>query len=209
MNRLQVYRDDGALARGLARLVGRSLPLGEVPLLALGATPLLVVLVLPLSALSADVVALAVLVLILLGGAAGARAGVGRLTWIVSALLRALEYGTLVKLTALTDPGSMPACYALLALLAFHHYDTVYSMRHQREAPPAWVALVAGGWDGRLAVAAILALADVLGDGMIVAIVVLAPVLLAESAVSWVRYLAGAPAGAHAAQYGDEDVEDA
>jgi len=202
---LRIYRDDGPLAGWLARTAGRTLPFGEMALLLLGAAPLVVVLAVPIHALSESAVALAVLVLVLLGGASAARAGEGRFAWAAPPLLRAVEYATLIKLTALTAAGAMPACYALLALLAFHHYDAVYRLRHQRVAPPAWVGLLAGGWDGRLAVAAILALADVLGPGMIAAIGVLTPVVVSESIVSWVRFLAAE----RPAQYEDEDVQDA
>ena len=65
----------------------------------------------------------------------------------------------------------MPLCFALLAVLAFHHYDTVYRLRHQRLAPPAWLRAAGGGWEGRVLVACVLALAGVLGPGLLVAAV--------------------------------------
>jgi hypothetical protein len=205
MSALRVYRDDGPAATWLGRTVGRALSLGEIALLALGAVPVVVVLAVPAHTLSTQAAALAALALILLGGASSARAGEGRLAWAAAPLLRALEYGMLVKLTALAAPGDMAACYALLALLAFHHYDAAYRLIHQRAAPPAWTRAVAGGWDGRLAVAAVLALAGGLTAGMIAAVAVLAPVLVAESVVSWVRFLGTE----RAPEYHDEDLEDA
>jgi Family of unknown function (DUF5941) len=201
---LQVYRDDGPLAACLGRLVG-ALPVGEVPLTVLGAIPLVVILAVPASTLSTGAAALAALALVLLAGAGSGRAGKGRFAWIAPPLLRALEYGTLIKLTAMTAPDAMPLCYALLAVLAFHHYDTVYRLRHQRTSPPAWTQLVGGGWDGRLLVASALALANVLGPGLIVAALVLAPVFVAESVVGWLRFM-GAE---RPTVYEDEDVQDA
>lgn len=115
------------------------------------------------------------------------RAGSHPLAWLAPPLLRALEYGFLVALTALTDPDAMPACFAFLSVLAFHHYDTIYRERHQGTAPPAWVRAVGGGWDGRVVVASLLAAAGVLGPGFLAAAVALAFVYVAESALSWIR----------------------
>ena len=116
------------------------------------------------------------------------RAAGHRLAWLVPPLVRALEYGTLIALTAIVEPDALPACFALLGVLAFHHYDTVYRLRHQRVAPPSWVQAVGGGWELRLAVAALLTLAGVLGPGLVVAAIALGPVYLTESAVSWIRF---------------------
>lgn len=206
MTPLQVYRDDGPLAAWIGRLCrGLALGLGEIPLTILGALPLVVVLAWPVSALSAAAVALAVVVLVLLAGAGSGRAAPGRFAWVAPPVLRAVEYGTLVKLVALTDGDWMPACYVLLALLAFHHYDAVYRLRHQRVAPPAWVRAAAGGWDGRLLVACVLALLGVLGPAMIVVLAIGVPALVAESVLSWLRFVARE----RVATYEDEDVQDA
>jgi Family of unknown function (DUF5941) len=202
---LQVYRDDGPVAAWLGRAVGRALPVGEIPLTLVGAVPLVVILAAPASTLATGAVALAALVLVLLAGAGSARAGKGRFAWIAPPLLRGLEYGTLIKLTAMTAPDAMPLCYAVLAVLAFHHYDNVYRLRHQRTSPPAWTRLVGGGWDGRLLVASALALGGVLEPGLIVGAVVLGPVFVAESVVSWLRFV-GAE---RPTVYEDEDVQDA
>jgi hypothetical protein len=110
------------------------------------------------------------------------------LAWLVPVLVRAVEYGTLIALTAIAEPDWLPACFAFLGVLAFHHYDTVYRLRHQRVAPPAWVRAVGGGWELRLSVAGLLALTGVLGPGLLAAAIVLAPVYLAESALSWLRF---------------------
>jgi len=204
MTPLQVYRDDGPLAAWLGRTVGAALRLGEVPLTLLGALPLVVALAWPLSALTTGAAALAVAVLVLVAGAASGRAEPGRFAWVTPPVLRAVEYGAFIKLVALTDGDWMPACYAFLALLAFHHYDAVYRLRHQRLEPPAWVRWAGGGWDGRLVVASALALAGALGPGLLVAIVVLGPAFVAESVVSWLRFVAAE----RVATYEDEDVQD-
>ena len=73
--------------------------------------------------------------------ARGPRTGTHPLAWLVPPLLRLVEYGSLIALTAAADPDALPVCFALLGVLAFHHYDTVYRLRHQRLAPREQVAL--------------------------------------------------------------------
>lgn len=205
LNALEVYRDDGPLARLLGRAAGPLGRAGEVPLLLLGAVPLVAALVAPAHALSTGPAAGAVAWFVVLAGAGSRAPGRSRFSWTVSPLLRLLEYTALVKLTVLDGPGAVPACFALLAVLAFHHYDAVYRLRHQRMAPPAWTSLAGGGWDGRLLAAAALALAGVLGDVLGVAAVVLGVAFVAESVMSWLRFV-GAE---RPTLYEDEDLEDA
>lgn len=203
MSTLRAYRDDGPLA-GLAAQIAAAapLPLGPLALTVAGAAPLLAVLVAARGEPPAAGLA-AVAVLIAAGGAAATRAERGRLAWAVPPLLRALEYGVLIRLTALADPGAMAACYALLAVLAFHHYDAVYRLRHQKLPPPAWVRLAALGWDGRLLILYALAAAGGLGAGLVAGAGALALLFGGESVASWLRF---ARAEARTV-YADEDVE--
>src|SRR4028118_925571 len=90
-------------------------------------------------------------------GAVAGRSLVGRLDWLVPPLLRTLEYCSIAAVTASVAPQAMPLCYALLAALAFPHYDTFYRLRHRRVPPPDWLRLVGGGWEVRLLVVAVLA----------------------------------------------------
>jgi hypothetical protein len=112
------------------------------------------------------------------------------LEWLGPPLVRAVEYGSLVALTAVAEPDALPICFALLGVLAFHHYDTVYRARHQGSLPPAWVGFAGGGWEGRLLFAAALALAGALELGLLVGAVGLGLVYALESASSWI-YFAG------------------
>lgn len=123
------------------------------------------------------------------------------LAWLGPPLVRLAEFGALLALTTLSDPGAMPFCFAFLGVLALHHHDTVYRLRAYGVAPPAWVRWVGGGWDGRLAAAIVLALAGVLGPALLAATIVLGLVYAAESASAW-RRLAGAPGAA------TEDLEE-
>jgi hypothetical protein len=125
------------------------------------------------------------------------------LAWLGPPLVRGLEYGALIALTAIADPDALPACFAFLGVLAFHHYDTVYRLRHQHLAPPAWIRALGGGWEVRLAIAGVLALAGFLGPGLTAAAIVLAPVYMTESIVGWIRF---AKERRHP-EDGDEDLE--
>ncbi len=123
------------------------------------------------------------------GGARSIRhAGSRRLDWIVPPLLRLFEYGFVIAVTALAQPEALPFAFAFLGVLSFHHYDIVYRLRHQRLAPPTWVRAVGGGWEGRLLLVLVLALADALDVGLLVAAIVLAIVYVAESTSSWVHF---------------------
>jgi hypothetical protein len=206
MTAQQVYRDDGPLAALIGR-AGRGVALGETALtfagaalLALGAA--LAEDPLPLGALTA-----AAVVAVLLVATGADRPHTGRLAWLVPPLLRVLEYAFLIRLTVLADRDAMPLCFALLGVLAFHHYDTVYRLRHQRVPPPAWLRAAGGGWEGRVLAACVLALAGALGPGLLVAAVGLGALFLTETVVSWVRYArAERPA---VLDDEDEEVQDA
>lgn len=124
----------------------------------------------------------------MLGPAGSHRADGHSLAWVVPPLLRALEYGFLIALTGLAEPDALPFCVAFLGVLAFHHYDTVYRLRHQRLVPPPWLRAIGGGWEGRMLIACVLALAGVLGLGLLATAVALAAVYVTESTVSWVRF---------------------
>lgn len=112
----------------------------------------------------------------------------GRMSWLVPPVLRALEFGAFIALTLLFEPDAMPACFALLCALAFHHYDVVYRLRHQRSGPPQWVRFAGGGWELRLPIACVLAAVGWLEIGMIVAAIALGAIFVAESVNSWRRF---------------------
>ena len=112
----------------------------------------------------------------------------GRFAWLAPGAIRALEYGVLILTAALAHGGAMKACFALLAVLAFHHYDTVYRLRQQGAPPPAWVSIAGGGWDGRIILAIVALLAAVTTAGMAVAAGLLAVLFVGESVASWARH---------------------
>jgi hypothetical protein len=203
MTSLPVFRDDGPLAGAAARAAPGALPLGPLILTIAGALPLVAVLVAWRESLPPAAVGLPALAwLIALTGAGGGCADAGRLAWMLPPLLRALEYGVLIRITSLAEPGAMPACFAVLGVLAFHHYDTFYRLRQQGAPPPAWTRSATGGWDGRLLIAYLLGLAGGLGTGLAIAAALLALAFGTESVASWVRF-----AGASARTMYDDDQD--
>jgi hypothetical protein len=185
---LDAYRDDGPLASWIGRLADGRLRAGEASLTLLGLLPVVAVLAWPAQRLSVGAASAGIAIGVVLVALGAHDTGRGRLAWLVPALLRTIEFGGLVKLTVVAAPDAMPACYALLGVLAFHHYDTVYRLRHQRVAPPRWVATLGGGWDGRLLQGCVLAVAGVLEPWLWIAAAGLAVPFVAESVASWVRF---------------------
>lgn len=118
----------------------------------------------------------------------------GKFGWLLPGILRAIEYGLLVRLVAVIDPGAMPAAFGFLAAMAYHHYDTVYRWRHTGRGPAPWANPAGLGVEGRLLVLA--GLVSVTAD-LTVPLAVLAVAMgvtfLAESAVGWRAWLRSGP----------------
>jgi len=181
--RLQAYRDDGPLCTAIGQLtLGRMVPLPGTVLAAITTAALLAVTgaeerAIPL--LYAPVVAL------LLIGPSAAHRHNGRIDWIVPTIIRGIEYGYLAVLGFAQDV-SAPLIYALLAVLAYHHYDTVYRTR-QRLWPHRRVFQAGLGWEGRMLVAAFAGLYGQLAAAYAVLTGYLGLLFVVESVVAWAR----------------------
>ncbi|MFC7843430.1 DUF5941 domain-containing protein [Streptomyces sp. NPDC001046] len=193
--------DSGPLAEALARLLRRlpaQPPLGARFLVALPGAALLVLAAALEPYGSALPVAAAVLYA-LTSAAAVALPLKGALDWLVPPLFRAAEYGTVLVLAAKADVnGALPAAFGLVAAVAYHHYDTVYRIRGNAGAPPAWLVRSLGGHEGRTLLVTVLA-ALLTAPQFTVALTVLAVavalVVLVESIRFWVAaHQVGAPA---------------
>jgi Family of unknown function (DUF5941) len=182
MTALALYRDDGPLARALGR-AGR---LQQYVLVAAAALPLAVAIAVAGDGASEPLVGAVLAWLILLGGAASGAPPGGRLRWTQLPVLRACEYGALLWIAAIAGPEALPAAFALLAALAFRHYDLIYRARLSDRPPPGWLAALSLGWEGRLLGAYVLLLAGAVTEGFYVAAGVLAVAFVTESAASWI-----------------------
>ncbi|MFF0593607.1 DUF5941 domain-containing protein [Streptomyces antibioticus] len=181
----------------LAELLTRHLPAGiriPAPLTA-AAGAVLLILAAALDGTGFSLLLAAVLY-VALSADAVSRPLKGALDWLVPPIFRAGEYVTVLVLAARADVnGALPAAFGLVAAVAYHHYDTVYRIRGNAGAPPAWLVRAIGGQDGRTLLVAVLA-ALLTGAQFTVALTVLAVavalVVLVESTRFWVS--AGAPA---------------
>ena len=181
------YRDDGPLV-DLVSAVPRGLPR---PLAALPLTlPLLgsfVALLLVPAGAAPETLAITVLAGVVLARVGRRSRHDGRLDWLVPPVLRLAEYAALLRLAVMAEPDAVPACYALLAALAYHHYDVVYRLRDRGEEPPVWLRRVGLGWEGRLLGAALLAHLGELQTGLYVAAAVLGTLYVVEGVLGWRR----------------------
>ena len=160
------FRDDGPLARVIGAALGPRVPVPALLSIVVGMAAAGSRWSPPASTTPAPI-AVALAWLVLWGGISAGRPLDDPLRWAVPAALRAAEYGALLWCAALAGQSSWPAGFALLCAIAWRHYDLVYRLRYAREAPPAWIAAVAGGWEIRLLVAFALLAADALPGGLL------------------------------------------
>lgn len=187
--------DSGPLSEAVGRVARRGLPGLAVPAVALlgGAA---VVACSAFSGYGSVAPVIGALVYVLTSALAVARPLKGALDWLVPPFFRAAEYGTVLALAGKAGVnGALPAAFGLVAAVAYHHYDTVYRIRGNAGAPPAWLVRSIGGHDGRTLLVTVLAAALTAAQftaALTVLAVIVALVVLAESIRFWVS--AGAPA---------------
>jgi phosphatidylglycerophosphate synthase len=115
-------------------------------------------------------------------GPLGARLLTGaRLSWLSAPLIRVVEFGAVIAIVALADSTELPTCFAFLAVLAFHQYDTILRLEQGR-AP-----LASAGWEGHVFFVGIAALFGALGLFFVVVTLILGVYFVAGAAVSWLR----------------------
>ncbi|MGA5321213.1 DUF5941 domain-containing protein [Streptomyces seoulensis] len=187
--------DTGPLAGALGRVLKRGLPGLAVPAVAfLGGAA--VVACSALTGFGGWLPVVGALVYVLTSALATARPLKGSLDWLVPPFFRAAEYGTVLALAARADVhGALPAAFGLVAAVAYHHYDTVYRIRGDAGAPPAWLVRAIGGQEGRTLLVTVLAAlltASQFTVALTVIAVCVALLVLVESIRFWVS--AGAPA---------------
>ncbi|MFG2804307.1 DUF5941 domain-containing protein [Streptomyces massasporeus] len=193
--------DSGPLAQGFSEALkkpARGLPGFTAPVIAL-LGGLAVVLTAALTDFGGPWPVVAALGYALTSGLAVARPLKSALDWLVPPFLRAAEYGTVLVLAAKADVnGALPAAFGLVAAVAYHHYDTVYRIRGDAGAPPAWLVRSIGGHEGRTLLVTVLAAlltASQFKVALTALAVAVALVVLVESIRFWVAaHQGGAPA---------------
>ncbi|WP_459740062.1 DUF5941 domain-containing protein [Streptomyces sp. E-15] len=187
--------DSGPLATAVGRIARRGLPGLAVPAAALlgGAA---VAACAALTGFGGFLPVAGALVYVLTSALAVARPLKGALDWLVPPFFRAAEYGTVLALAGKAGVnGALPAAFGLVAAVAYHHYDTVYRIRGDAGAPPAWLVRAIGGHEGRTLLVTVLAAVLTAAQfkvALTVLAVAVALLVLVESIRFWVS--AGAPA---------------
>ncbi len=199
---LQAYRDDGPLARAVG---ARAVPLPSLLLTVFAAGAVAVGLAADGSAIGAWSV-LGISLFLVLGMLGGAGRPNPRVQWLVPPLLRAGEYGIVAVLTLRADPAALWLAYTLLAVVAFHQYDIVYRLRHQRKAPSELVTLLGGGWDGRTLIVSVAALSGALGPVLAIMATWCGVLFVSESMRSWVTLALDETRRSHVGTEVEEEV---
>ena len=91
---------------------------------------------------------------------------------------------------------ALPAAFALLRAITYHHYETVYGFRHRGVPPPAWVngrrpAAGTGGWCS----ASCCSSPARCRPAFYVLAVLLAALFVTETVAEWRRFRLGQAAG--------------
>jgi Family of unknown function (DUF5941)/CDP-alcohol phosphatidyltransferase len=179
---LESFRDDGAIARLLGRL-GRRLP---PPLLVVaGVAPMLAAIAIRGDGASDATLLAAIGWLVVVAGLSGGRTGTSRVRWIVPPLLRLGEYAGLLWIGTLDGARGAPGAFALLAALAFRHYDIVYGLRYRGAPVSDRLGVAALGWDGRLVLGCVLLLVGALPAGFYVLAAMIAVVFAGAAVRDW------------------------
>ncbi|HET9945911.1 MAG TPA: DUF5941 domain-containing protein [Actinomycetes bacterium] len=88
-----------------------------------------------------------------------------RFLWLRPAVLRAVEYACVALVVAAVAPDGLLPAYALLLVVASHHYDDLYRVVNRLDPPAAWSSWLGLGGPGRVATVLLLAAA---GGGVLV-----------------------------------------
>jgi hypothetical protein len=200
---LEFYRDDGPVAAAIGAATGGRLRAPAIALLFAAALPGLVAIVVAGDGAARGVVAGATAWAVLMGGFASGRPLDDRLRWAVPSALRILEYGGLLWIASVAGASSLPAVFALLCAITYHHYDVVYGYRHRGIELPRWAQAAGGGWDGRLLLGLVLLLAGGLPAGFYVMALVVAALFIGVTIAQW-RHIGRAERPV----YDDEEDED-
>ncbi len=108
----------------------------------------------------------------------------GRFAWAIPAALRFVELAVVAAIAFIWVPAAIPVAFWWMAVVAFHHYDTLYRAM-QDAAAPRWLTWLSLGWDGRTILVVVLASVGVLVAGLTWATWLLAAVVVVAASVQW------------------------
>jgi Family of unknown function (DUF5941) len=200
---LEYYRDNGPVAAAIGAATGDRLRVPAIALLFAAALPGFIAIVVEGDGAAHGLVAATFVWAVLLGGLAASRPLEDRLRWMVPSALRVIEYAGLLWVASVAGASSLPAVFALLCAITYHHYDAVYGLRHRGIKLPRAVQAAGGGWDGRLLLGLVLLLVGALPAGFYVVAVAVAALFIGVTIAQWRQIGRGAQPA-----YDDEEDED-
>jgi hypothetical protein len=200
---LEFYRDDGPIAAAIGAATAGRLRAPAIAFLLVAALPGFAAIVVEGGDASRGVVTAAVVWAVMTGGLASSRPLDDRLRWMVPSALRVIEYAGLLWIADVAGDDSLPAVFALLCAITYHHYDVVYGYRHRGVPLPRWARAAGGGWDGRLLLGLVLLLVGALPAGFYVMAVAVATLFIGVTIAQWRHIGRGAQP-----VYDDEEDED-
>jgi hypothetical protein len=117
-----------------------------------------------------------------------------RWAWAVPAVLRLVELGVVALITLLWWPAAAVVGFWWMAVVAFHHYDTLYRAMQDSDSP-RWLTWLGLGWEGRTILVVILAAlgSATLTTGLTGGAWLLAALFVVVSSVQWLS-VQGRPA---------------
>ena len=182
---LEFYRDDGPVAAAIGAATAGRLRGPAIAFLFLAALPGFLAIVVEGGGASNDVAAGAIVWAVVLGGLASGLPLGDRLRWMVPSAMRLIEYAGLLWIASVAGASSLPAVFALLCAITYHHYDVVYGLRHRGVPLPRLVQAAGGGWDGRLLLALVLLLVGGLPGGFYVMAAAVAALFIGITISQW------------------------
>jgi hypothetical protein len=182
---LEFYRDDGPIAAAIGVATAGRLRAPAIAFLFVAALPGLIAILIEGDGASRGLVAGAIVWAVLLGGLASSRPLDDRLRWVVPSALRVIEYAGLLWVASVAGASSLPAVFALLCAITYHHYDVVYGLRHRGIPLPRAVQAIGGGWDGRLLLGLVLLLVGALPGGFYAMTVAVAVLFIGATVSQW------------------------
>lgn len=184
-----LHRDDGPIARWLGlRWASRLAPL---PLAAVAVVAGVALLGAALTGRLADpgtlrwALPLAALGVLLAALPAGAAHG-GPLDWLVPAALRAAEYLLVIGVGVAAEVPA-PVTFGLIFVLAMRHYDLTARLEKRQSAPK--LRMFGLGWDGRVSLMVVIAVAGFATAGMAVLGAYLLVLLVVTASAGWMAAL--------------------
>ncbi|GIE35522.1 hypothetical protein Ait01nite_085670 [Actinoplanes italicus] len=175
------HRDDGPLVRSVLSRVGAGRPLPFAAIFTVYALAAVTVLATGEPAGHPWLLALAA-VAVLIAGFPGRVRHDGALDWLVPAALRAAEYLVVVAV-GLYGAVPWPLVFLLLFTLTLRHYDL--TARMEKGAPATGAGLAVLGWDGRVLLLVLAAIAGFATVGTVLLAVLVTGAFLTTAARDW------------------------